>query len=212
MDGFNIIPPQFQVALAPRGPFPDTQPASASLDPHGNLIVSQYEAPYRLLQKYKQTFFAANQADTTWTVGLTLTYTGFLLSNPLTSKKNLEILKIGFILNAAPAAISAVGLAQGWANAAVPQTAALSVYDGQKGLVAAQANGMACAGSTTIPVAPVYRQWILGGFTAAALPAPNQPVIDEGGIIELVPGGYLLIAAIAVVHGMAFMEWAEVDP
>jgi hypothetical protein len=209
--GFNIIPPQFQVALAPRGPFVNTDNQAASLGPHGELLISFYEAPYRMLQKYKQTFFAANQADTTWSVGLTTTYTGFCLSNPAASKKNLSVLKVGFILNAAPAAIDPVGIAQGWAAVDCTHTAALTVYDGQKGLAAAQANGRADAGNTTLSATPVYRQWILGGFTATVLPSGSNPVIDEGGLIELVPGGFVIIAAIGVLHGMAFAEWAEVD-
>lgn len=100
--GFNIIPPQFQVALAPRGPFPNGDNQAASLGPHGEMLVSLYEAPYRMLQKYKQTYFACNQAATTWSVGLTTTYTGFNLNNPNGSKKNLSVLKVGFIFAAAP--------------------------------------------------------------------------------------------------------------
>jgi hypothetical protein len=209
--GFNVIPPQYQVALAPRGPFANGDNQAASLGPHGEVLVSMYEAPYRMLQKYKQTFFAANQAATTWSVGLTTTYTGFCLNNPAASKKNLSILKVGFIFGAAPGAIDPVGIAQGWAAVDCTHTAALTVYDGQKGLAAPQANGRADAGNTTLSATPVYRQWILGGFTAATLPSSNNPVIDEGGLIELVPGGFIIIASIGVLSGMAFAEWAEVD-
>jgi hypothetical protein len=212
-DGFNVIPPQFEVAAnAPRGPFPNSDNQSASLGPHGETAISLYEAPYRLLQKYKQTFFAANQAATTWSVGLTTTYTGFCLNNPIGSKKNLSLLKVGFIFAAAPAAVDPVGIAQGFSSAAdCAHTAGLTVYDGQKGLAAAQANGRADAGSTTLSATPVYRQWILGGFTAATLPSSNSPVIDEGGLIELVPGGFIIVASIGALSGMAFAEWAEVD-
>jgi len=212
MDQGYDFPALFEVALAPRGPFANGDNQRASLGPHGELLISLYEAPYRMLQKYKQTFFAANQGDTTWTVGLATTYTGFCLSCRNASPKNLSILKVGFVLNAAPAAIDPVGLAQGWASVDCTHTAALTVYDGQKGLPAAQANGMADAGNTTLSATPVYRQWILGGFTAANLPSPDVAPIDEGGLIELVPGGFLIVAAIGVLHGMAFMEWAEVDP
>jgi hypothetical protein len=90
-------------------------------------------------------------------------------------------------------------------------TAALVVYDGQKGLATSQGNGRADAGNTTLSATPVYRRWILGGFTAATLPSSNSPVIDDGGLIELVPGGFIIIAAIGVLSGMAFAEWAEVD-
>ena len=209
--GFSVIPPQYQVALMPRGPFANGDNQAASIGPHGELLVSMYEAPYRMLQKYKQTYFAANQADTTWTIGLATTYTGFCLNNPNGSKKNLSLLKIGFILNAAPAAIDPVAIAQGWAATDCTHTAALTVYDGQKGLATSQQNGRADAGNTTLSATPVYRRWILGGFTAANLPSSNDPVIDDGGLIELVPGGFIIIAAIGVCHGMAFAEWAEVD-
>lgn len=210
--GYNIIPPQYTVALAPRGPFRNGDTPSASLGPHGEFVFSMYEASYRLLQKYKQTFFAANQADTTWSVGLTTTYTGFCLSCPIGSQKNLSILKIGFVLNAAPGAIDPVAIAQGWAGTDSTHTTPLTVYDGQKGLAAPQANGKADAGNTTLSATPVYREWILGGFTATALPSPDTAPLDMGGLIELVPGGFLIVAAIGVLHGMAFMEWAEVDP
>ena len=209
--GFNIIPPQFQVALAPRGPFANGDNQAASIGPHGELLISMYEAPYRMLQKCKQTFFAANQAATTFTIGLATTYTGFCLNNPAASKKNLSLLRVGDILAAAPAAIDPIAIAQGWAATDCAHTAALTVYDGQKALATSQGNGRADAGCTTLSSTPVYRRWILGGFTAATLPSPNSPVMDDGGLIELVPGGYIIIAAIGAFSGMGFAEWAEVD-
>jgi hypothetical protein len=209
--GFNIIPPQFQVALTPRGPFANGDNQAASLGPHGELLISMYEAPYRMLQKCKQTYFAANQAATTFTIGLATTYTGFCLNNPAASKKNLSLLRIGVILAAAPGAIDPIAIAQGWAAVDCTHTAALTVYDGQKALATSQGYGRADAGCTTLSSTPVYRRWIYGGFTAATLPSPNSPVMDDGGLIELVPGGYIIIAAIGVFSGMGFAEWAEVD-
>ncbi len=210
--GYNIIPPQTQVALAPRGPFANSDPQPVSLGPHGEMLVSQLEGFYRMQSKYRQTFFAANQADTTWTVALAATFTGIVVSNPPTSKKNLSISKVGFVLNAAPAAIAPVGLFTGWLQTGITaHTTALSVYDGQKGTATTSGNALA-DGAATLVGTPVWRSWILGGFTAAALFATTPILIDIAGMIEIPPGGYIGIGALTVVHGMGSIEWAEVDP
>ncbi len=212
MEGYNIIPPQFQVALAPRGPFGNGKNEPASLGPHGELLVSQLESPYRIQNKYHQTFFAANQADTTWTIALAATFTGIVISNPVGSKKNLSISKVGFVLSVAPAAIAPVGIFTGWDAAGLTtHTTPLSVYDGQTGLLTTTKYGFADA-AATLPGTPVWRGWILGGFTAAALFATTPALVDLGGLPEIPPGGYFGIAALTVVHGMGSIEWAEVDP
>ena len=212
-DGFSVMPEQFQVALAPRGPYPDSFATSAGLDPHGNLLASQYEAPHRMKLKYKQTYFTCSQGATAWTVGLATAYTGVCLSNPAASTKNLCLLRAGFILSAGPTAISAIALAQGWSVTAVVHTTPLVVCDGLRGLATTQNWGVADA-SATLPVAPVYRQWIMGGFTAGAMPAPTDPHVNPDGLIEIPAGGFLIIACPAAIttNGMGYLEWSEIDP
>ena len=212
----NIIPPQFEVAIAPRGPFANGGHKSASLDPHGNLMVSGYEAPYRIRQKYKETYFAASQGSTTWTTGVAAgAQTGFCVNLPPTSKKNVLILRIGFVLLVAPVSTGNVGIAIGWfSTGIVTHGAALTVYDGLKALPVTQNNALA-DGGFTIPTtaAAVYRQWLQGAFTAGALPSPaTPPFTDPQGTIEIQPGGWVELAAVTAVVGMAFAEWAEVDP
>ena len=213
--GFNIIPPQFQVALAPRGPFPDGAAKSASLDPHGVLMGSMYEAPFRMRQKYKETFFAASQGTTTWTTGVAAgAHTGFSVSLAPVAKKNVLILRMGFVYLVAPVGVGTVGIAVGWFNTGiVTHGTPLVVYDGQKALPTTQ-NAALADGGYTIPAtaAAVFRQWILGAMTAGALPNPNEPGVDGSGLIEIQPGGWAEIACITAVVGMAFAEWAEVDP
>jgi hypothetical protein len=214
-DGYNIIPPQYEVALAPRGPFPDGAPKSASLDPHGVLMGSMYEAPFRMRQKYKETFFAASQASTTWTTGVAAgAHTGFAVSLSPTAKKNVLILRMGFVYLVAPVSTGTVGIAVGWFNTGiVTHGTPLTVYDGQKALPTTQNSALA-DGGYTIPAtaAAVFRQWILGAMTAGALPSPNQPIVDGSGLIEIQPGGWVELACITAVVGLAFAEWAEVDP
>jgi hypothetical protein len=212
----NIIPPQFEVAAtAPRGPYPQGKDIAASLGPHGELVASQYEAPFRLRQKYKETFFAASQGTTTWTTGVAAgAHTGFSISLAPTAKKNVLVLRMGFVYLVAPVGVGQVGIAQGWFNTGiVTHGTPLVVYDGQKALATSQ-NAALADGGYTIPAtsAAVYRQWILGAMTAGALPNPNQPGVDGSGLIEITPGGWVEIAAITAVVGMAFCEWAEVDP
>lgn len=215
--GFNLIPPQYEVALAPRGPFPDGAHKAASLDPHGNLMVSMYEAPYRMRQKYKETYFACNQGTTTWTTGVAAgAHTGFAVSLSPNAKKNVLVLRMGFVYLVAPVGTGTVGIAQGWfSTGIVTHGTPLAVYDGQKALVvtAGQNAALADAGYT-IPAtaAAVYRQWILGAMTAGALPNPNQPIVEGSGVIEIQAGGWVEIACITAVVGMAFCEWAEIDP
>ena len=213
--GYTIIPPQYEVALAPRGPFPDGSNKSASLDPHGNLMASQYEAPYRMRQKYKETYFACSQGTTTWTTGVAAgAQTGFAVSLAPTARKNVLILRMGFVYLVAPVGVGTIGIAQGWFNTGiVTHGTPLVVYDGQKALPTTQ-NAALADGGYTIPAtaAAVFRQWILAAMTAGALPNPNKPVIDVGGLIEIQPGGWVEIACITAVVGMAYCEWAEVDP
>jgi len=213
----NIVPPPpFEIATAPRGPFRNGQNKPVSLDPHGAMQASMYEAPFRLRQKYKEIFFAASQGSTTWTTGVAAgAQTGFCVSLPPTAKKNVLILRMGFVLLVAPISTGNVGIAVGWfSTGIVTHGTPLVVYDGQKALPVTQNQALA-DGGFTIPVtaAAVYRQWLQGAFTAGALPSPSSPAFTDGqGLIELQPGGWVEIGAVTAVLGMAFCEWAEVDP
>jgi hypothetical protein len=211
----TVPPPPFEIALAPRGPFANGANKSASLDPHGVMQASLYEAPMRLRQKYKETYFACNQGTTTWTTGVAAgAHTGFCINVPPMSTKNILILRMGIVLLVAPVGIGTVGIAQGWfSTGIVTHGTPLVVYDGQKALAVTQNKALADAGFT-IPAtaAAIYRNWALGGFTAGALPSPNNPIQDGQGLIEVQPGGWIEFAAVTAVVGMAFAEWAEVDP
>jgi hypothetical protein len=165
-----------------------------------------------MYQKYKQTFFAANQAATAVTAGVTAgAKTGMILSNPVNSTKNLLLLKYGWSLTVGPA-VASVGIAQGWYfTGLVTHTTPLAVYDGQRARVALNGWGIADGGATT-PSAGIYRRWVIGAFTTGTLPDPAQPEVDEDGTIEILPGGFIFLAGLVTATGVGFLEWAEIDP
>jgi len=157
----------------------------------------------------QQIFFAASQAATTWSVALTATYTGLVISNPPNSGRNLAMLQAGFALSVAPAGIASVGFIAGWAATGVTAHTTplvpLSSYLNQD-----TATGVAKAdGAATIVGTPRWVGQFLGGFTAAALFATSPSVIDLGGIYIVPPGSYFGIGALTAVVGFASLVWEE---
>jgi hypothetical protein len=177
----------------------------------GALVVAQGHGKYFTQALTQDTYFAASQAATTWSVALNTTHTGFVLSNPIGSLVNLVPLQVGFALTVAPVAISHVGLFGGWyAGGISTHTTPLTVYSsyikGNGGASAAKADAAA-----TLTGTPVWIMPFLGGFTAGALFGTTPSVIDIGGSIVIPPGGYVGIASLTAVIGFAGMIWEEID-
>jgi hypothetical protein len=206
----TIIQPSFTVGSL-QGPFTNGAIVNMALGPHGEGLVSQLDAPYRQGVKNGEVYFIANQAATTYSVALTAAYTGCLVLNPVTSKKNLSILKVSFSLWAAPAGIVAVGLMGGWAATGVTPANALVAYNA-KTFIVGSANGVGSAGCTMVGT-PIWLTMLTEANTSAALPVAGTPVwYDIGGAYEVPPGGYIAIGSQTASSGIGSILWREVDP
>lgn len=158
-----------------------------------------------------QVFTASNQAAATVTLINTSTATGFILSNPFGSGKNLAVLSAAFNYTTVPTATAIVYLAQSIAPSAVAHatTTALNIYAADGSGATGKSVARAYSASTT-PNLPVYTRAI--GY------APTTPATTGGltvrdyteGLIILVPGSYLQISYIgAAPVGMTDMTWVE---
>ncbi len=207
----TIIQPSFTVG-ALQGPFTNGAIVNMALGPHAEGLMSQLDAQYRMGVRNGETFFACNQAAKTTTIALASPYTGCLVYNPVTSKKNLSILKAGFSLWAAPGGIVAVGLMGGWAaTGIVTHTSALTVY-GSKTLAAAVPNGGADDAATLVGT-PIWLCMLTDANTSSVLPTSGSPVLfDIGGAFEIPPGGWIAIGTQSVASGVGSIWWREVDP
>lgn len=177
----------------------DTTGAQAVADAHGR---------YAEAARRKTVFFAATQAAQAVSVALATAYTGLVLSNPSGSAVNLELLSVGIALSVAPAAIAPIGLIGGQIAAGLvthtTPVAPLSTFLGSPAGV-----GKTDV-SATLPATPTWLQMLMGGFTAAALPAVSPALIDVGGSWVVPPGGFIAIGALTAVTGLFSLQWEEV--
>jgi hypothetical protein len=159
-------------------------------------------------------FTAANQSGATVTLINTSTTTGFVLSNPWGSGKNLAIVTAGFQFTTVPAATSTVWLATSVAPSPVAHatTTGLTIYQADGSGANTLSVARAYSASTT-PNLPVYTRCI--GYS------PTTPATTGGlcmrdyveGALILVPGSYVQISYLgAAPVGMADMQWIEYVP
>lgn len=156
-------------------------------------------------------FTACNQAAATVTLINTSTATGFILSNPFGSGKNLAVMSAQFTYTTVPTATAIVFLAQSIAPSAVAHasTTAIAVY-GADGTGATGRSVARAYSASTTPNLPVY--------TRALGYSPTTPATTGGltvrdyvdGQIILVPGTYLQISYITTAPvGITDMTWVE---
>lgn len=172
-------------------------------------IVSELHGRY-YEQAYSQNLFiGANTAATTTSVALATTYTGLCLNNPAGNTKNLVLLKASVALAAAPAAIAPILLGTGYNAAGVTtHTTPLTPFSTLIGTGPAATGKVDAA--CTLPTAPVYTMPMVGGFTAATLPATSPAVLDFEGSIILPPGAYAMILTVTATSLFGAMIWEEV--
>jgi len=160
-----------------------------------------------------QVFTACNQAAATITLINTSTATGFILSNPWGSGKNLGIIHAEFNYTTVPTATAIVFLCLSIAPSVVAHssTTALGVYKANGGGATGANVGKAYNASTT-PNLPVYVRSL--GY------APTTPATTGGltvsahvdGELILVPGSYAQISYITTAPvGITSMTWVELD-
>ena|SRR3990167_7968753 len=158
-------------------------------------------------------FRAANQAAATITLIDTSTTTGFVLSNPWGSSKNLVLKDATFAYTTVPTATAIVFLAASIAASATAHATvtALNVYNVKGNVVSTSQAGRAYSVSTT-PNLPVYSR-ILGY-------APTTPATTGGltftdnvdGAMILIPGTYVQVSYITTAPvGITTMTWVEVN-
>ena len=158
-----------------------------------------------------QVFNAANQSGATVTLINTSTATGFILSNPAGSGKNLALLTAAFTYTTVPTATAGVFLCMSIAPSptAHATVTSLNIYKGDGSGVTTACAARAYSASTT-PNLPVY--------TRALGYAPTTPATTGGltlrdyteGSLILVPGTYLQISYIGQAPvGITDMSWLE---
>lgn len=176
--------------------------------PQGDMAVSELHARYFEQGRYGNMASAANQAATAISIGLTTTYTGLCLYNPLGSGVILVPNKIKFALSVAPAAIATLGLISGFAatGGVTAQTTKLVNQSSQIG-AATGARGIALSAATV--VTPTWLMHLEDGNTAASFPANGGP-IDLEGAFQILPGGFIAIGALSAVTGLGSIVWEEV--
>lgn len=186
-------------------------PITQRFGQQGEGMVSELHGRY-----YEQTvrgnmFSASIQSVATTTVGLATTYTGLVVSNPITSAVNLVMNKASMMQSVIQSVqIEAYAIAAGFNSATnVTHTAALTVRSNKIG------SGLVSVGladtSATLPTAPFYHTFV--NQTASATTQSAAGVIDFEGSLILPPGGYALwvTPAQASVAGLWFsFQWEEV--
>ncbi len=176
----------------------------------GEMIVSQLNGPFYERAVRGGIFTVANQAAVTTTVALATTYTGLALANDAGSNVNLVLLRAGFGLSAAPAAIPTVGL-MGGVGAVTHTTpiAAAAIRSTLLGPAGTHASTTKVDGAATIPT-PTLLELFSGANASAALPtSPHQVGVDLGGRYVVPPGSFAALYTLAVSVGFGFFTWAE---
>lgn len=186
--------------------------AKARAGRQGDQIISELHGRYYEQTYRNNMFFAATQALVTTTVGLATTYTGLVLSNPVTSPVNLVLNKASMMQSVIQATqVEAYAIATGF-NAATNVTHTTPVAPRACLIGSGKTpNGLADV-SATLPTAPFYTMFVTNTGTIAA-DSTGLQVVDLEGSIVLLPGAYALwvTPAQASVAGMWFsFGWEEV--
>jgi hypothetical protein len=175
----------------------------------GELIVSQLNGPYYERASRGKIFTVSNQAAVTTTVALATTYTGLVIANDAGSNVDLVLLRAGFGLSVAPAAIPTVGLMGGVGTVTHTTPIAAAAIRSTRLGASGHAATTKLDGAATIPT-PTLLELFSGANASAALPtSPHQVGIDLDGRYVLPPGTFAAIYTLAVSVGFGFFQWTE---
>lgn len=175
-------------------------------------MVSEFNARYYQATKDGLAFTAATQALVTTTVGLATTYTGLVVSNPITAAVDLVLIQASMMQSVLQATqVEAFAIATGFLSTAnVTHTTPVAV---KSSLIGSGLTGSGLADvAATLPAAPFYDTFFTNTGTATADSTGIQ-VFDLGGSIVLKPGAFacFVTPAQASVAGMWFgMKWLEI--
>lgn len=180
----------------------------------GEAITGDAHGRYHEAVSRGRVFMAANQSSTTFTLFGTTTATGFLLSNPASSGKNLSVLQIGYTkVTAATTAIEQLVLSGAYSAQTLSSLTALVT---RCALVGSNATGVGVAYSAaTLSAAGVIIAAIQSPSVSATATTAIPPVtiVDVAGSIVIAPGAWLQLAAgfTNTLAGIAHMMWEETD-
>jgi hypothetical protein len=175
----------------------------------GEMIVSQLKGRYAEAAGRGSIFTVANQAAVTTTVALATTCTGLVLTNDAGSNVDLVILRAGFGLSVAPAAIPTVGLMGGVGTVTHTTPIAAAAIRSTRIGPAGHAPTTKADGAATIPT-PTLLELFSGANTSAALPDSPHPVgVDIDGRYVVPPGAFVAIYTLTVSVGFGFFSWSE---
>ncbi len=201
-----------QITVGPSGTQADGAVVTQRGGKLGEGMVSELQPRFYEQTARKQRFGGSITGQVT-TVGVATTYTGLVLSNPITSPVDLVLDKVGVAFLVAFAAAASIGLFKGYnAGANVTHTTPAVVVNKRVDSVA----GFGLLDSAaTLPTAPVLDTVLATGLTGAITTTPdiNGGLYDLDGSIVLPPGGYLGIytsTASAAASMSASLAWSEV--
>lgn len=191
-------------------------PTDERVDQSAALVTVDGHARYQEALYTGNVYLASNQALKTVT-GLATTVTGFCLTNPVGSGKNLVLLDCCLGVGGAPAGAYELGLAWNQSATAVTHTTPETVRNalltglgsGTQTTVFSTGVGLVDNSATT-PTAGVSVRVLQGGGTSAIT---MQPVVDNiDGKIAIGPGSYihLYFLTTSVTTSLTSMCWEEV--
>lgn len=192
----------------------DSVVAKARFGKQGEQMASELHGRY-YEQTYRGNVFSGSIVGQVTTVGLATTYTGLCLSNPVSSSRNLVLLKAGFSFLVAFSAAAHVGLMTGYNGTTnvthtTPVTVRSQFFIGS----AAAASGLLDS-AATLPTAPTVNEILGSGLTGAITTTPltGPSNIDLGGSLILPPGAYCAFytsTASGTASGAFSFTWEEV--
>ena len=159
-------------------------------------------------------FTACNQAAATVTLINTSTATGFILSNPFGSGKNLALISAQFTYTTVPTATAIVFLAMSIAPSPVAHatTTAVAIYGADGSGASGRSVARAYSASTT-PNLPVYTRALGYSPTTPATTGGLTVRAQLDGELILIPGTYIQISYITTAPvGITDMSWVELPP
>lgn len=174
-------------------------------------LIETRNVPLYITDGTDDVFVASTQSAIATSTGLSTTQTGFTLTNPAGSGKNLVILQTNIALASAPAGAAPVVYA---ANVnpvatAVTQTTPLTVRSAVLGRTKTGA-GLA-ASAVTLPAAPVVVRSAAGPVAGSSI-SPPYIKDDVNGALVLAPGSAISLNSLTTaISAVISMVWKEVD-
>ena len=177
---------------------------------NADAAVSKYGLDYYLQADEEKMFFGANQAVVTTTVGLATTYTGLVLSNPVTSTVKLVLVRATIMQSVLQSTqTEAFAIAVGF-NSTTNVTHTTPVATACTKIGSGTSSIGLCDSAATLPTAPTYHAFVCNtGSVATNIP---QSTFEFDGSVILLPGAYMawVTPAQASVNGMWFnFKWTE---